>query len=47
MSVFLAAFLRPFVTLLLLALILYPVRVLLTKKLKDGKLKRFLLFRIS
>jgi predicted PurR-regulated permease PerM len=47
MSVAIAAFLRPFVALLILALVLYPTRRFVSKRMKEGRLKRILLFRIS
>lgn len=43
----LAAFLAPFVMLVLAVTVLYPVRRLLQRRMADGKLKRFLLFRIA
>jgi len=42
----LALLLKPFVLLVLAVCILIPVRVLLSRKMKDGKLKRFLLWRL-
>ena len=42
----LALFLKPFVFLLLAVLVLIPVRLLLQRSMKDGKLKRFLLWKL-
>lgn len=42
-----AVFLKPFVLLILTVCILYPIRVLVQKRMPEGKLKRFLLTRIN
>lgn len=42
-----AVFLKPFVLLVLAACVLYPARIAVKRYLPEGKLKRFLLFRIS
>ena len=42
-----AVLLRPFVLLILGVLVLYPCRRLVERKMKDGRLKRLLLTRIS
>lgn len=39
--------LRPLLALVLALVILYPIRRLVEKYMKDGKLKRLLLFRIN
>lgn len=44
MSVFLAAFLKPFVFFILAACIIYPIKKAVEKYLPEGKLKRLLLF---
>ena len=43
----LAAFLRPFVLLVLGVLILAPARIAVERYMKDGKLKRLLLTRVN
>jgi hypothetical protein len=47
METWLAIVLRPFVALLVVGLALLPARLVLQKKLPEGRLKRLLLFRIS
>jgi hypothetical protein len=47
METWLAIVLRPFVALLVVGLVLLPARLVLQKKLPEGRLKRLLLFRIS
>ena len=42
MSVALAAFLRPFIAVLVLALLVYPIKWLVQRYLPEGRLKRFL-----
>ncbi len=46
-SVALAMIVKPFVALIILGLICLPARLAVIKYLPNGKLKRFLLFRIS
>lgn len=41
-----ALLIKPFVLLLVAGCVLIPVRLLIDRKLKDGKLKRFLLWRL-
>lgn len=43
----LAVFLKPFIMFVVAACILYPARKAVEKRMKDGKLKRFLLFRVN
>lgn len=43
----LAIFLKPFVLFVLAACVLYPARRAVMKNMKEGKLKRLLLFRVS
>lgn len=47
MEVALAAFLRPFVLLILGVLILSPVRIAVQRYMKNGKLKRLLLTHVN
>ena len=42
-----ALLLKPFAALLFVALITYPIRRLIERRMKDGRLKRFLLIRLS
>lgn len=41
-----ALLLKPFAFLVLAGLVLIPARLLLQRKMKDGKLKRFLLWKL-
>lgn len=43
----LAVVLRPLFVLVLAMLVLVPARNLVRRKMKEGKLKRFLLFRVG
>jgi hypothetical protein len=45
-TVVIAMIVKPFVALILFGLICLPARIIV-QKMRDGKLKRFLLFRIS
>lgn len=42
-----ALFLKPFIALVVFALILYPIRVLVQRRMRDSPLKRFLLTDLS
>lgn len=46
-SMVIAAFLRPFVLFILCLMVLYPIRKRIERKMRDGKLKRLLLFRLN
>jgi hypothetical protein len=43
----LAILLKPFILFVLAACILYPARKAVMRRMRDGRLKRFLLFRVS
>jgi hypothetical protein len=47
MTLILANLLKPFVMLALSVCVLYPVRRAVQRHMKDGRLKRVLLFRVS
>lgn len=42
-----AVFIRPFVMLVLGLVLLYPVRRLVEKRMRPGRLKDFLLYRVN
>ena len=46
MSIAIAAFLRPFAALLVIGLIAAPIKYYVDRHMKNGKLKRFLLWKI-
>lgn len=47
MTLFLSIFLRPFVLIVLFLCVLYPARLLVQRRMPDGRLKRLLLRRVA